>query len=62
MIQPGIRCDYFNAKTERLVDESNPLDEASQLHARPSDEAGAKSTFAPRLGIAFPIDRAPTST
>lgn len=56
IIQPGVRYDYFNSKTPRVADESNPLDDASLLTADRLVESQPKHTFAPRLGVAFPID------
>lgn len=56
VIQPGIRYDYFNAETERLIDESNPLNESGELTEDRLTDAEAKHTFSPRLGIAFAIN------
>jgi outer membrane receptor protein involved in Fe transport len=58
VIQPGLRYDYFDAKTPRIADESNPLDASSLLAPDRLVESKPKHTVAPRLGIAFPIDEA----
>jgi outer membrane receptor protein involved in Fe transport len=58
ILQPGLRYDYFDSKTPRIKDESNPLDDASQLTEDRLAESEPKHTISPRLGVAFPIDAA----
>jgi outer membrane receptor protein involved in Fe transport len=56
VFQPGLRYDYFDSRTLRVIDEANPLDEASQLTPDRLEESKPSHVFSPRLGIAFPIN------
>jgi outer membrane receptor protein involved in Fe transport len=48
----GLRWDYLAPRTQRLVDPTNPLDDAGNVKLT---DAEAASKLSPRIGVSFPV-------
>jgi outer membrane receptor protein involved in Fe transport len=62
VVNAGLRFDYLNVNTQRLINEDNPLDPfevggegSGELTEEDLEDAEAETRLSPRLGIGFPI-------
>lgn len=56
VVRGGVRLDYLNPNTERLVDDAHPLGaDNTSLDPEDLEDSKAYTKISPRLGVGFPV-------